>query len=45
MARRNHQAWGAVGKSVVRTDMAVGVTDGGLTVGVSADTLKRRANH
>jgi hypothetical protein len=25
--------------------MAVGVTEGGLTVGASADALKRRANH
>jgi hypothetical protein len=34
-----------VGQSAVGTDMAVDVTEGGLTVGVSADVLKQRANH
>jgi hypothetical protein len=34
-----------MGQSAARTDMAVGVTEGGLTVGVSADALKQRANH
>jgi hypothetical protein len=42
---QNHQAWGPMGQSAARTDMAVGVTEGGLTVGVSADALKQRANH
>jgi hypothetical protein len=45
MARQNHLAWGPVGQSAAKTDMAVGVTEGGLTVGVSANALKRRANH
>jgi hypothetical protein len=45
VARRNHQAWGPVGQSATGTDMAVGVNEGGLTVGASADALKRRANH
>jgi hypothetical protein len=36
---------GAVGQSAVETDMAVDVTEGGLTVGASADVLKQRANH
>jgi hypothetical protein len=36
---------GTVGQSAVGTDMAVDVTEGGLTVGVSADVLKQRANH
>jgi hypothetical protein len=45
VARRNHQAWGAVGQSAARTDMAVDVTEGGLTVGASADVPKQRANH
>jgi hypothetical protein len=45
MARRNHQAWGAVGQSAAGTDMAVDVTEGGLTVDASADVLKQHANH
>jgi hypothetical protein len=45
VAQRNHQAWGPVGQSAAGVDMAVSVTEGGLTVGASADTLKRRANH
>jgi hypothetical protein len=45
VARQNHQAWGPVGQSAAGTDMAVGVTKGGLTVGASADALKRRVNH
>jgi hypothetical protein len=45
MARQNHQAWGLVGQSIAGTDMAVGVTEGGLTVGASAGALKRRVNH
>jgi hypothetical protein len=36
---------GAVGPSAAETDMAVDVTEGGLTAGASADALKRRANH
>jgi hypothetical protein len=36
---------GAVGQSAAGTDMAVDVTEGGLTAGASADTLKQRANH
>jgi hypothetical protein len=36
---------GAEGQSVTETDMAVDVTEGGLTVGASEDALKRRANH
>jgi hypothetical protein len=34
-----------MGQSAAGTDMAVGVTKGGLTVGASADALKRRTNH
>jgi hypothetical protein len=34
-----------VGLSTVGTDMAVGVTKGGLTVSASVDALKRRASH
>jgi L-serine deaminase len=45
LARRNHQAWEPMGQSAARTYMVVGVTKGGLMVGASADTLKRRANH
>jgi hypothetical protein len=45
VARLNHQAWGAVGQSAAGTDMAVSMTEGGLTVGASIDALKRRANH
>jgi hypothetical protein len=36
---------GAVGQSATGTDMAVDVTEGGLTVVTSADALKRCANH
>jgi hypothetical protein len=36
---------GAASQSAARTDMAVDVTEGGLTAGASADALKRRANH
>ena len=36
---------GATGQSAAGTDMAVGVTEGGLTVSASADALKQRANH
>jgi hypothetical protein len=36
---------GAVGQSAMETDMAVDVTEGGLTAGASADALKRRANY
>jgi hypothetical protein len=36
---------GTMGQSAAGTDMAVDVTEGGLTVGVSADMLKQRANH
>jgi hypothetical protein len=36
---------GAMGQSAAETDMAVDVTEGGLTAGVSADALKRHANH
>jgi hypothetical protein len=36
---------GAVGQSATRTNMAVGVIEGGLTVSTLADTRKRRANH
>jgi hypothetical protein len=36
---------GAAGQSAVGIDIAVGVTEGGLMVGASADALKRRANH
>jgi hypothetical protein len=45
VARRNHQAWGPMGQSAAGTYMAVGMTEGGLTVGVSTYALKRRANH
>jgi hypothetical protein len=45
VARRNHQAWGAVGQSAAGTDMSVDVTEGGLTVGALADVLKQHANH
>jgi hypothetical protein len=45
MAQRNHQVWGLVGQSTAGTDMTTGVTEGGLTVGASADAPKRRANH
>jgi hypothetical protein len=34
-----------MGQSAAETDMAVDVTEGGLTAGVSADALKRHANH
>jgi hypothetical protein len=36
---------GAVGQSAVGTDMAVDMTEGGLTAGAPADVLKQRANH
>jgi predicted GIY-YIG superfamily endonuclease len=36
---------GVVGQSATGTYMVVGVTEGGLTVGASADALKRCANH
>jgi hypothetical protein len=36
---------GATGQSAAGTDMAVGVTEGGLTVSASADALKQRTNH
>jgi hypothetical protein len=36
---------GAAGQSAVGTDMAVGVTEGGLTVSALVDALKRCANH
>jgi hypothetical protein len=36
---------GTVGQSATGTDMAVDVTEGGLTVGASADMLKQHANH
>jgi hypothetical protein len=36
---------GAMDQSAAGTDMAVDVTEGGLTVGASADVLKQRANH
>jgi hypothetical protein len=45
VARRNHQAWGAMGQSAAGTDMAVDVTEGGLIVGVSVDVLKQHPNH
>jgi hypothetical protein len=45
VGRQNHQVWGAAGQSAAETDMAVDVTEGGLTVGALADALKRRANH
>jgi hypothetical protein len=45
VAWRNHQAWGLVGQLAVGTDIAVSVTEGGLTVGASTDALKRHANH
>jgi hypothetical protein len=34
-----------MGQSVAETDMAVDVTEGGLTAGMSVDALKGRANH
>jgi hypothetical protein len=34
-----------MGQSAAETDMAVGVTEGGLTVGASADMLKRRIKY
>jgi hypothetical protein len=34
-----------MGQSAAGTDMAVGVTEGGLTMSTSADALKRRTNH
>jgi hypothetical protein len=36
---------GTVGHSAAGTDMAVDVTEGGLTPGASVDVLKQRANH
>jgi hypothetical protein len=36
---------GTVGQSAAGADMAVDVTEGGLTVGVSAHVLKQRTNH
>jgi hypothetical protein len=36
---------GAEGQSAEGTDMAVGMTEGGLTVSASADALKRHTNH
>jgi hypothetical protein len=36
---------GAVGQSAAETNMAVGVTEGGLTGSTSADARKRRTNH
>jgi hypothetical protein len=36
---------GAAGQSAAGTDMAVGVTEGGLAVTTSANARKRRANH
>jgi hypothetical protein len=36
---------GAAGQSAAGTNMAVGVTEGRLTVSASVDTLKLRANH
>jgi hypothetical protein len=35
----------AAGQSATGTDMAVDVTEGGLTASASADALKRHANH
>jgi hypothetical protein len=34
-----------MGQSAVGTDMAVGVTEGGMAMITSANTRKRRANH
>jgi hypothetical protein len=34
-----------MGQSAAGTDMAVDVTEGGLTAGASADVLKQHANH
>jgi hypothetical protein len=34
-----------MGQLAAETDMAVDVTEGGLTAGASADALKRRSNH
>jgi hypothetical protein len=36
---------GAAGQSAARTNMAVGVTEGGLMVSTLADARKRHANH
>jgi hypothetical protein len=36
---------GAVGQSAAGTDMAIDVTEGGLTAGASANMLKQRVNH
>jgi hypothetical protein len=36
---------GATGQSAAETNMAVGVTEGGLAVGTSANARKRCANH
>jgi hypothetical protein len=36
---------GAAGQSAAGIDIAVGVTEGGLTVSALADALKRRANN
>jgi hypothetical protein len=36
---------GTVGQSTAGTNMAVGVTEGGLMVSASVDALKRHANH
>jgi hypothetical protein len=36
---------GAAGQSAVETNMAVGVTEGGLAVSTSADARKRHTNH
>jgi hypothetical protein len=36
---------GAAGQSTAGTDMAVDMTEGGLTADASANALKRRANH
>jgi hypothetical protein len=36
---------GGVGQLAAGTDMAVSVTEGGLTVSASADALKQRTNH
>jgi hypothetical protein len=42
VARQNHQAWGATGQSAAGTYMAVGVTEGRLTVSASARTEATR---
>jgi hypothetical protein len=36
---------GVAGQSAAGTDMAIDVTEGGLTADALADALKRRANH